>query len=171
MKLAGTLFLVAGTGGYGFYMAGQITKRLQQLQELYQLLLMLQGEIRYQNALLEEAFGAMAGRLDGWRHHFLQNLCRNIAAGTGQALEVLWRQEAEKLLDDTCLNANDIQLLLELGGQIGYLDRSMQVTTIEFYKNRLSGIIEEAEQKKEGQCRLYRVLGLAGGTLAALVLL
>ncbi len=171
MKLAGFLILVAGSGGYGFSIACRVETRLRQLQELCQLLLMIQGEIQYRNAVLEEAFQAIAGRLDGWRSQFLRRLCEKMAMASGETLESLWRQECRRLRKETCLNGKDIQFLEEIGSQIGSLDRKMQVTTLEYFQLRLSHAMEEARQKKEGQCRLYRALGIAGGMLAALVLI
>ncbi len=170
MKIIGFVFLTLGGGGYGFYMAYRLTERLKQLRQLYQLLLILQGEIRYQNSLLQEAFLAMSERVSGWQKQFLEELTTELTKQTEQTLEQLWTEIVNNLSSYTAFEKEDRKLLLELGGQLGFLDREMQLTTIEFYKKRLSDSIEELEQQKSEKCRLYRVLGVASGMLVALLL-
>lgn len=171
MRLIGFFFLTIGGGGCGFYMAYRLTERVKQLRQLYQLLLMLQGEIRYQNSLLQEAFMAMAGRLLGWQNQFLEEISLQLKNQTEKTMEQLWCEEVRKLPDYTSFSEEEVKLLLELGGQLGYLDREMQLTTLEFYKKRVIDLIEELERQKTEKCRLYRVLGVASGMFVALLLL
>lgn len=164
MKVIGLLFVILGSSGFGFYMSHCFQERIKQLRQLYQMLLMLEGEIRYQNTLLQEAFFIMSRRLGGWQKYFLENL--------GEKYDKqLWVKEVEKLPSYTAFVEDDIKLLLELGGQLGYLDKEMQMNTLEFYKKRLLDTIDILERQKNEKCKLYRVLGVSCGMLVALLLL
>ena len=49
----------------------------------------------------------------------------------GQSLKTLWQTEIEKCLNNTYLTKEDKQIFLESGSQLGYLDRQMQLSSLE----------------------------------------
>ena len=55
MKIVGAAFVLISSGGIGFLYAQQLIKRVREMEELYQLLKLILGDIRYMRTTLPEA--------------------------------------------------------------------------------------------------------------------
>ena len=55
MKLFGSVLLMTGTSGYGFWKAACYKRRISLLEQLRQMVFLLKGQVLYANATLEEA--------------------------------------------------------------------------------------------------------------------
>ena len=64
MQAAGAVCIVSGASGFGFWMAGEYRRRLEQLLQLRQMIYMLKGQILYANAPLSEALEAVGKRFE-----------------------------------------------------------------------------------------------------------
>ena len=80
----------------------------------------------------------------------------------GQSLKTLWQTEIEKCLNNTYLTKEDKQIFLESGSQLGYLDRQMQLSSLEACMAR--------KNMKEKQ-KLSVALGLLSGFFIIILLI
>lgn len=93
IKMIGVICVMMGCGGTGLAVGRSCRKRIEQMRQMRQSLLMLHGEIRYTGAELPEAISETAGRCgkpfsDFYETHF-RNKCRQM---NGQTLKILWRE-------------------------------------------------------------------------------
>ena len=56
IKIIGSLFLLSSATAIGFLKAEELRERVERLQELKRMMMLLQGELRFHRAELSEAF-------------------------------------------------------------------------------------------------------------------
>ena len=83
----------------------------------------------------------------------------------------LFQKMQKKYLDGTSLLSKDINRLADFGANLGYLDKEMQLGSIDLYLEELEGEMKEAEGKAEKNSKLYRIMGMAVGVLILLIIL
>ena len=71
MKIVGAAFVLISSGGIGFLYAQQLIKRVREMEELYQLLKLILGDIRYMRTTLPEAVEKARKRHKGSFQTFL----------------------------------------------------------------------------------------------------
>lgn len=131
-------------------------RRYVQLGQMQRSLRMLHGEIRYTGAELPEAIDQIALRQEKPFSDFYHGLSEQMRRMDGQSLKTLWQTEIEKCLNNTYLTKEDKQIFLESGSQLGYLDRQMQLSSLEACMAQIEDnqnmIQEKYEGKTETQC-------------------
>lgn len=171
LKIIGILLIIAAFSCTGFSYAKNITIRIEQLNEIKKLTVMLEGELRYGNSTIEEALSAIAARTIIPFGRFLNSVSDELKHNTGKSFSEIWRENAGSLLDNTRLNKEDISELNLLGDNLGYLDLKAQSESIALYKERLSLRLEELNNGAQKQVKMYRSLGVSMGILTAIILL
>ena len=63
LREAGACLILSASSLLGVQKSRQFTKRIEQLQELQRIVLLIQGEILYKNAALPEALRSSAGKV------------------------------------------------------------------------------------------------------------
>ena len=63
LRVAGACLILSASSLLGVQKSRQFTKRIEQLQELQRIVLLIQGEILYKNAALPEALRSSAGKV------------------------------------------------------------------------------------------------------------
>ena len=127
-------------------------RRYVQLGQMQRSLRMLHGEIRYTGAELPEAIDQIALRQEKPFSDFYHGLSEQMRRMDGQSLKTLWQTEIEKCLNNTYLTKEDKQIFLESGSQLGYLDRQMQLSSLEACMAQSKYDSEKYEGKTETQC-------------------
>ena len=171
MTVIGTLLLLFGSNGLGYCLCRRKVTRRKQTEELAELLELMQAEIRCHQSMLAEAFLAISDRLPGWRYFFLQELLKRMEQQDGSTFVCMWKQSVNCISGQTWLTGEEIRLWQEVGERIGFLDLQMQDQVLAQYIQRLRRIAAELEREEVQSCKLYRVLSVAGGLLAAVLLL
>ncbi|MFQ9388853.1 MAG: stage III sporulation protein AB [Coprococcus sp.] len=117
-----------GCGGTGLAIGRSCRKRIEQMRQMRQSLLMLHGEIRYTGAELPEAISETAGRCGKPFSDFYETLSEQMRQMTGQTLKILWQECAVQYLKQTCLTKEDQTDISGSGQSDGYLDSQMQLS-------------------------------------------
>lgn len=146
-------------------------RRCEQLEKMRQSLIILHGEIRYAGAELPEAIEQAAGRLETPFSEFYFYLAEKMRQMEGKSLKILWQTGMEKYLKNTYLTKDDRQIFLNLGGKLGYLDREMQLSSIESGLTQLSECIEELQKSMVQKQKLSVSLGLLSGFFLMVLLI
>ena len=74
-------------------------------------------------------------------------------------------------LKQSALSAKDKEALMQMGAFLGYLDKDMQLRTVELYLEELDREIQTAGESIPGKQRLCRSLGILGGLFLVLLLI
>lgn len=171
IKFIGALLVITSCTALGLYFSTELITRINDLKELKKILILLRGDIEYANTPLPEAVQVLSKRHDGTYKKFLKNISKHLLELNGESFSSIWKDGVKKDLLHTSLIKEDYALLNQLGESIGYLDKSMQINTIDLYLEQIDGIINELAISVNEKTHLYNSLGIMGGIFITIVLL
>lgn len=171
MKIIGSICIITASTLMGFSYSGHLAGRITDLRLVHRLLLMLRGEVEYASSTFSEAFSSMRGRFEEPWKGFLTEVSVRLDSLEGQTFGTIWKEMVVLHLSDCDLTSKDIELLVQFGDQMGYLDKTMQLNTIDSYSNQISEEIKTLQSQLPVKCRLYNTLGIIGGIFLTIVIL
>lgn len=152
-----------GCTGTGIAVGMSWKKRCEQLERIRQSLCMLHGEIRYMGEELPETFEHLAERTEVPLSEFYTFLSKKMKQTECRSLKILWQEGIERYLSHTYLKKDEKTIFRELGGQLGYLDRKMQLSSIENCLVQLEDKIKELKKCQQQKQKLSVTFGLLTG--------
>lgn len=171
IKIIGAICVMTGCGGAGLAMGVSWKRRYVQLGQMQRSLRMLHGEIRYTGAELPEAIDQIALRQEKPFSDFYHGLSEQMRRMDGQSLKTLWKTEIEKCLNNTYLTKEDKQIFLESGSQLGYLDRQMQLSSLEACMAQIEDNQNMIRKNMKEKQKLSVALGLLSGFFIIILLI
>ena len=171
VKIIGAMLVFAAAAGLGNEQAHQVQKRLRALYQCQTLVTLLESQIRYTGADLEECFRELGQRLFGPFREFCLCLADTITNLPGRPFEALWRAASAECLANSGLNKEDLSLFGTVGQAVGYLDCQSQCRHLDNYLERLALEIARAETETRQKSRLYRSLGVCAGAMITLLMI
>ena len=177
LRVAGACLILSASSLLGVQKSRQFTKRIEQLQELQRIVLLIQGEILYKNAALPEALRSSAGKVKVPFDSFLRQTAGRADAFDGVRFSDLFETEIKEQLKGTALTKEDKEEFARFGESLGYLDVEMQknamklsiiknMSSSEIGTNTLEYLQKEIPQKR----KLYQSLGVMGGIFLLILL-
>lgn len=170
MKIIGCILILCSTSGMGHLYAGEIKRRQEDIRSCRRIALLLRGDIRYAQTPLPEAFENVAKRHEGRLSLFVQNLAEKLKERNGLSFAEIWGQ-AEESLNNTSLNKKDKELLHQLGESLGYLDKEMQINTIDSFLDQTEETIKELSNEMSSQMKLYKSIGIMTGIFVIILII
>ncbi len=171
IKLTGALLVISSCTALGFYFSNELKTRINDLKELKKLLILLRGDIEFANTPLPEAVQTLSKRHNGTYKEFLKKISQQLLELKGESFASIWKQGVKDHLLHTSLVKEDYLLLNQLGESIGYLDKSMQINTLDLYLEQIDGTINELSKVVKDRTHLYNSLGIMGGIFITIILL
>lgn len=170
LKVIGCLLVISSSTAIGFFFSNEMKYRLDNLRELKKLIVLLRGDIRFANTPLPEAISAIARRNPGIYKTFFHNTASKLQELSGITFTDIWKEAVEIDLKDTSLSKKDKQNLIGFGENLGYLDKDMQLNTLELYISNLDEEITEISQKVKEKSYLYNSLGIMAGIFISILM-
>lgn len=171
IRVLGIVVVLLASCGLGFRMSYELIYRIEDLQQIKRVVTMLRGEIKYANAPLTEALFSIASRVPAPWKDLLKEMTESMESCDGDTFASIFQTTQKKYLDRTSLLPKDLKRLADFGANLGYLDKEMQLSSIDLYLEELEGQMKEAEEKVAKNSRLYRIMGMAVGVLILLIIL
>lgn len=171
LKGIGIVFILAGSAGLGFSMAADLRRRMQELQTLRQVMLVLRSEIRYMHQPLPEAFLNLSRSAPAPFAEFFRRTAEDLQQRKGQTARQIWGLNLKKYLSGLHLGRQESQELLELGNMLGCLDVEMQLNALDYYLEQLKAASGRAAEAAESRRRLYQYLGILSGAALAVFII
>ncbi len=171
LKIIGCVLIITSSTGMGWYFSGELKNRISDLKELKKLLFLLRGDIRYANTPLPEAVQALSIRHNGKFKQFLTVIANRLFELGGVSFCNIWKEAVEKELENTSLSKKDLIGLSQFGENLGYLDKDMQINTLDLYISQLEEEINDLSQNVKQKSYLYNSLGIMGGIFIIIVML
>ena len=159
IKIIGAICVMTGCGGAGLAMGVSWKRRYVQLGQMQRSLRMLHGEIRYTGAELPEAIDQIALRQEKPFSDFYHGLSEQMRRMDGQSLKTLWQTKEDK------------QIFLESGSQLGYLDRQMQLSSLEACMAQIEDNQNMIRKNMKEKQKLSVALGLLSGFFIIILLI
>ena len=89
----------------------------------------------------------------------------------GKTIADIWKEGVEQKLSGLALSKQDKEALIHFGSNLGYLDKDMQLSTIDLYIATLETEIEEATKTVKEKSYLYNSLGIMAGLFVTIILI
>ncbi len=171
MKMFGCILVILSSAGIGFFFSNEMRCRIEDLKVLRKLVMLLRGDIRYGNTPLPEAINAIARRHSGNFSPFFNKIAARLSELSGQTFQDIWREAVENELKDTSLSKKDKSQLLQFGENLGYLDKDMQMNTLDLFLAQLEDETKELTKTVKEKAYLYNSLGIMAGIFISIVML
>ncbi len=151
----------------GFSMAKKLSKRYEELDGIEKTVIALRGEINYKSTVLEEAFSCIKDKSDGFLKVFLEKVCEDMEENKGNSMEELTEKHMD-LFCGTSLNKQDKKAFEEFMGNLGYLDKKMQLSVIDMYLEKLKMSKEESKNEINRSSKMYKCMGAFVGIMVCI---
>ena len=170
LRVAGACLILSASSLLGVQKSRQFTKRIEQLQELQRIVLLIQGEILYKNAALPEALRSSAGKVKVPFDSFLRQTAGRADAFAGVRFSDLFETEIKEQLKGTALTKEDKEEFARFGESLGYLDVKKKKNAMKLYLKELEQKIEYLQKEIPQKRKLYQSLGVMGGIFLLILL-
>ncbi len=171
IKMFAIAVICASAAATGFWFAYREGFRAEDLNTLKQALLVLRSEITFTASPLSVAAENVAERLgNSFAAKLFETLSQTLMSGDYADVNACWEHAVAQNKPRGFLNDEDYTNLHAFGRTLGYLDREMQLNSIDmtvgYIDQALSGLAETLPKNR----KLYRSLGVLGGILVAVAL-
>ena len=172
IKIIGVIILIGSSVLAGCVLASKVKLRVEELIYLKKLLVMFRGELEYKNAMLPEAFLSVAYRAKTPYDNVFEQLAKATEDNCTATMASVFEGVVSKCLrGNTYLNNDDLHKLYELGDTLGYQNKTMQLSNVDLFLERLNVQIQEEQAKMHDTVKVYRTMSAMTGILIAIVLL
>ncbi|MCI6675561.1 MAG: stage III sporulation protein AB [Clostridiales bacterium] len=171
LQLIGSMFIIIGTSLLGFWWAANYKKRVEALDQIAYLMRMLYGEIKYQEGNFAESFLSMGRHCSGRSQSFCMDLAQALEEGSGQPFHTIWRNMVDTYWRESALLEEDRTIFITLGENLGYLDKEMQLNTIQLFIHQIDQRKQQLQQTMPEKCRISRLIGVLAGVFITIMLL
>lgn len=170
LKAVGTILLLGAGSGLGYSYGLDLVKRIEELKSIQQMLLIIQGDIRYGSSSMEEILVHMKGHTKAPYTNFIENILSKIQERRGDTFAALWEGAMKQELGNSKLKKEDKELFLQVGRSIGSVDKTQQISVLEMYQQEITSIINHLMNEKQNKQKMYHYLGI-GGSMFLVILL
>jgi len=170
-KVVGCILIILSSTLMGFYCSNELKTRINDIKELRKLVVLLRGDIRYGNTPLPEAICAIARRHEGSLKGFFTKVAERLSEHSGNTFSQIWKEAVDKELNQTSLNKKDKSNLIQFGENLGYLDKEMQMNTLDLFLTQIEEEISELSKTAKEKSYLYNTLGIMAGIFISIILI
>ena len=173
LKALGAVMIIGASVGIGMYYTKLLKKRAEAMKTMRKNMLLLKGEIRYSQSTLNEAFIHIAEKNKGCYKNFFEHVSHKMQEFQGEPFCEIWKKQLGEDLPETKsgLNKEDIRQLVLLGDTLGFLDKEMQLNTLDLYLETVEGEIQHLFQDMPEKIRLYQIFSITGGIFLSVLML
>ncbi|RKJ52309.1 hypothetical protein D7X25_15520 [bacterium 1XD42-8] len=171
LKLFGIICIMAGSAGMGYLQGREWKGRLNQWKIMKKMCLLIRSEIQYKGLPLPEAFISTAGKIPSPFQEMLKEVEEKMEERKGAHLPEIWREAVKKFMRKTSLNRQDIERLCTFGEQVGYFDKEVQMSAIDWYVEELEKDIAQNEKTIGQKVHMCHCLGILGGLFLTILFL
>lgn len=169
IKLSGAVLLFFACAGLGFLQSRRYQGRVTQLEEILRIVGFLKGEISFAVSTLPEAMKRISEKTEEPFSDFLQSLSEKMKKYSGENFSHILESQINVYLKDSFLEKEDLDAFLGAMGNLGYLDKKMQIHILEQYEKELEEKTRGLRVQLPEKMKLYRSLGIMAGLFLILV--
>lgn len=170
MKWIGALIIIGVSALFGLDMSVRLSDRSKQLRLLIQSLQMIEAEMVYGKYTLKHIFIHVKQRTTEPFATFYDQLANRLSSIVDD-FNMLWEQEVERLYDRSKLHRNEIDILKQLGKNLGIhpIDQQRKHLTLtqQYLKQQLDHALDQ-EKKYE---KTTKSLSILVGVFIVLILM
>jgi len=170
LKILGAVLVCSSSALLGLYFARLDSFRISDLNEWKKALLILRSQIAFAAVPLPEAMSSAAGRVGAPVSQTLAQFAKRLLSRDCTDIYMVW----SNILNENAggyLKKEDLDWLRNFGKTLGYLDKSMQLSSIDLTVSYIDNKSEMLAYQSEKHKKMYSSLGILGGMLTVVILL
>lgn len=172
IKTAGGIMIVLGSFLWGCLRAQLLIERLKRLRLFNQSLLVFETQIDYALMSIPECFEKIGHTYkEQYISCFYLYMSDKLRMDGTHSFETEWIRAVNIYLRDGVLNGQDCEIIEEVGQLPLYLNKNIQLTMLGNVREQMNEKIAAIENECRIRCKIYRIVGLAAGTLVMLLLI
>lgn len=165
-KYAGLILIILISSFSGVYFSTALKSRLATLKKVNYLIDEIIILLRYKASTVYEIIGYLTGNERFAEFSFLEK----ISADGDCSFQLEWCNSLEEN-PPLNLKQDDLQILADIGKNLGTSDIEGQISTLNIQRNELKILISSAETEYEKKSKLYRSLGVLVGAFISVMLI
>ena len=165
LKIIGIVLIMMSASLMGYLFSKDYIERINRLEQIHKMLILLKGEISYSNNSVQEALENISEMIEGKVGEFVTKVQESFKKSE-MPLSVAWSFDKK-----SSLKSEDKNSLKDFGRGLGITDRQTQINNIEKYQSQIQLTIKELKAEKNEKCKLYRMLGITCGAFLGIVLI
>ena len=171
LKITGIVLIMMSASLMGYLFSKDYIERINRLEQIQKMLILLKGEISYSNNSVQEALENISEMIEGKVGEFVTRVQESFKKSE-IPLSVAWSLGVDNIFDKkSSLKSEDKNSLKDFGRGLGITDRQTQINNIEKYQSQIQLTIKELKEGKNEKCKLYRMLGITCGAFLGIVLI
>jgi len=171
MNALGIILIMASTGLIGLYYSNIDGYRISDLLEMKRAISILQSEIEFTGTPLSEAAANVALRTKGSVSRIFERLSGLIETNKQDSISAIWESAYSPAAAEAYFSKKDSEQFMEFGNALGYLDGNMQIKNITLLLDYIDSQIDELNECKAKNRKMYRSVGFLTGLLIVVVLI
>lgn len=171
LKIIGSSIVLLVTTIGGFYYGNIESYRIYDLLEFKRALGILRSEVEFALTPLKEAFSNIANRVREPIRYMFLTLEKKLDSNSNEIISEIWRSSIEENVNKTYFSKEDIDEIIVFGKTLGYLDRGMQMQSIDILTEYIDEKIKQLDKTRIKNKKMYRSMGVLGGILIIIVLI
>ncbi len=171
MKIIGCILVIISSTGMGFFLSNEMRCRIDNLKELKKLINLLRGDIKYANTPLPEAISTITRRQSGSYDAFFNYISKKLYEMSGQTFSQIWMEAVHKELAETSLSKKDKLQMVQFGENLGYLDKDMQMNTIDLFLSQIEEEIKDLSKTIKEKAYMCNTLGIMSGIFIIIIMI
>lgn len=166
LKLIGSMLIILGCGGFGFYVASVQKAEERTLKQLVGALDYISCELQYRMTPLPQLCRQAALECSGLLNRLFSALADDLEMQVASKVDVSMQTVLANSRD---IPQNTLEILQKLGRSLGRFDLDGQLQDLESIRTQCRSRLSQLSDNKDIRLRSYKTLGLCAG--AALVIL
>lgn len=168
IKTIGIMTVFLSSAAIGFGVSEGFCARQKELINLADSIELMQGELGYSFSPVREVIKRVCPNVKGACHGFFSSMVNMMENSLSPPRA--WEKAIEQNADDMCLTQSDKNILISSSYLLSAYEIEEQQSHLSELKNRALKLAREAEQSKNKNTKLVRMLGVYGGALICVLL-
>lgn len=171
LKMMGVILILLSGTLTGITLSKEYEMRIVNLKQFKKMLILLKGEINYNNSGIYESLINVSERTDNIMGVFLNTVSEKFCSNK-TTLKEAWDYGVEMVLKtQTSLRDKELLYIKDLGMNLGITDKETQINNILNCIETINLSLEELNENKTEKCKLYRTLGVMASAFLIIVLI
>ena len=148
LKITGIVLIMMSASLTCYLFSKDYIERINRLEQIQKMLILLKGEISYSNNSVQEALENISEMIEGKVGEFVTKVQENFKKSE-IPLSVAWSLGVDNIFDKkSSLKSEDKNSLKDFGRGLGITDRQTQINNIEKYQSQIQLTIKELKAEK-----------------------
>ena len=171
LKIAGAVLVLASSSILGIYFAQLDSFRISDLDEWKKALLILRSQIAFAVLPLPEAMGVISERVGEPVSRALSQFSTRLTGRDSADIYTIWTGCLKDSAAGSHLKQEDWDWLNNFGKTLGFLDKDMQLNSIDLTVTYIDNKTELLSAQSEKNKKMFGSLGILCGMLTVIILL